>query len=125
MDALYQLSYYEQKGKKRNTHFAGRVYSFDMLAMEGGAPANVAGGASIHADETAQKPLAHLGIKQVFVIEGGAPANIAGGAPNQTVETAQNYQPTSASVHMTRSQRSRRQTGVHSITGSRISEQAR
>ena len=36
----------------------------DMLVMEGGAPANVAGGASIHADETAQKPLAHLGFKQ-------------------------------------------------------------
>jgi hypothetical protein len=32
--------------------------------MEGGAPANVAGGASIHADETAQKPLAHLGFEQ-------------------------------------------------------------
>ena len=38
--------------------------SCDMSVMEGGAPANVAGGASIHADETAQKPLAHLGIKQ-------------------------------------------------------------
>ncbi len=40
----------------------------DMLVMDGrgGAPANVAGGASIHADETAQKPLAHLpvGFKQ-------------------------------------------------------------
>ncbi len=35
----------------------------DMLVMEGGAPANVAGGASIHADETAQKPPAHLGFK--------------------------------------------------------------
>ncbi len=35
----------------------------DMLVMEGGMPANVAGGASNHADETAQKPLAHLGIK--------------------------------------------------------------
>jgi hypothetical protein len=37
-----------------------------MLVMEGGAPANVAGGASIHADETAQKPLARLGIKQAM-----------------------------------------------------------
>jgi hypothetical protein len=36
----------------------------DMSVMEGGAPGNVAGGASVHADETAQKPLAHLGFKQ-------------------------------------------------------------
>jgi hypothetical protein len=38
-----------------------------MFVMEGGAPANVAGGASIHADETAQpeKPLAHLRFEQV------------------------------------------------------------
>jgi hypothetical protein len=38
----------------------------DMLVMEGGAPGNVAGGASIHAYETAQKPLAPLGIKQAM-----------------------------------------------------------
>ncbi len=40
--------------------------SCDKSVMEGGAPANFAGGASIHADETAQKPLAHLGFKQGY-----------------------------------------------------------
>jgi hypothetical protein len=40
----------------------------DMLVMEGGAPANVAGGASIHAYETAQKPLAHLGFIQAMAL---------------------------------------------------------
>jgi hypothetical protein len=63
MDALYQLSYYEQKGKKRNTPFAELFC--DMLVMEGGAPANVAGGAPNHTVETAQKTLRFPIIKYV------------------------------------------------------------